>query len=261
MRPIALLTDFGLSDPYVGQVKGVLALRAPGATIIDITHGVSPFQVGQASFFLAASMPHFPPNTVFVCVVDPGVGTNQRIIIAQSQDLLFLAPDNGLLGFALHEQETLAWDVTPHSRKASYTFHGRDVYAPLAAALAMGEPPSSLGEPLEATKLVHHEASTPTKLTDAQIGRMVQCHVLHIDRFGNVVVSLLPGEMYERIAPAKSALTGSPRMVRTYGDLKHGELGLLCGSQGFMELAVNQGSASQVLELELGDVFTMGMPD
>ncbi len=261
MRPIALLTDFGLSDPYVGQVKGVLALLAPGATIIDITHNVAPFQVGQASFFLAASLPHFPPNTVFACVVDPGVGTSQRIILAQSQDRLFLAPDNGLLGLALHEQETSVWDVTAHAHKASSTFHGRDVYAPLAAALATGEPPSSLGEPLKSTKLVRHESSTPTKLSDDQLGRMVQCHVLHIDHFGNVVVSLLPGNMYERIAPAKSAITGSPRMVRTYGDLSHGELGLLCGSQGFMELAVNQGSASQVLGLELGDVFTMGMPD
>lgn len=261
MRPIALLTDFGLSDPYVGQVKGVLATRAPTALVMDITHGVAPFQIGQASFFLASSMPHFPTNTVFVCVVDPGVGSARRIVLIQRDDHFFLAPDNGLLGFVLQDHTTFAWDVSHHARGASSTFHGRDVFAPLAAALSTGEAPASLGKPLNPADLIHHEASTFITLDESQAGRMVQAHVLHIDRFGNVVVGLLPGELYERIAPATAAVKGAPRMVRAYGDLEHGELGLLCGSQGFMELAVNHGSAAQMLEMELGDVFTLGMPD
>ncbi|MBU1249311.1 MAG: SAM-dependent chlorinase/fluorinase [Proteobacteria bacterium] len=261
MRPIALLTDFGLSDPYVGQMKGVLTIKAPGAPLIDLTHEVEPFQVGQASFFLAASVAHFPADTIFVAVVDPGVGTQRRIVLVQCNDNYFLAPDNGLLGFVMHGTTAFAWDVSTHARGASSTFHGRDVFAPLAAKLATGESPSTLGEPINPTDLLHVEASTPTELSEDQAGCMVQAHVLHIDRFGNVVLSLLPGELFERIAPAEAAFQGAPRMVRAYGDLEHGELGLLSGSQGFMELAVNQGSAAEMLELSLGDIFALGMPD
>lgn len=266
MRPIALLTDFGLSDPYAGQMKGVLTARAPQAIVQDISHGVQPFQVGQAAFFLAASVPHFPDSTVFVCVVDPGVGTKRRIILAKQRNRYFLAPDNGLLVFALHGEPFDAWDVSHHTERASSTFHGRDVFAPLAAELANGEAPGKLGKLIDSNELVRSEAATPTLLDETQAGRMVQGHVLHIDRFGNVILSLLPGELYQRMSGAPEMETpcsgpAAPRMVRTYGELQRGELGLLLGSQGFLELAVNQGSAADLLEIKLGDIFNIGMPD
>ncbi|MGE4504352.1 MAG: S-adenosyl-l-methionine hydroxide adenosyltransferase family protein [Desulfovibrionaceae bacterium] len=272
MRPIALLTDFGHDDPYAGQMRGVLARLAPGAPVLDLTHGVAPFQVGQGAFFLAASLPHFPDDTVFACVVDPGVGTGRRIVLAELGAMHLLAPDNGLLGLALHRREARVYDVSAHAEGASSTFHGRDAFAPLAAALARGEPPERLGREMDALSLVRSDACAPTELSEDQAGRMVQAHVLHIDRFGNVVVSLLPGALFERVArlspPAdetpqarRDGERRGPRMVRTYADLDYGELGLLTGSQGFLELAVNQGSAAELLETSLGDVIELGMPD
>lgn len=261
MRTIALLTDFGLADPYAGQVKGVLTTLAPQIPVIDITHEVEPFQIGQAAFFLAASVQHFPQRTIFVCVVDPGVGTHRRIVLVRDGDSLFLAPDNGLLGLVLHGKDFDAWDVSDRAGRHSDTFHGRDVFAPMAAELATGATPGSLGSRVEPESLVRFEESTPTELSYEQAGRMVQAQVLHIDRFGNVVVSMLPGSLYTDLATSGHAPQSGPRMVRAYGELNQGELGLLLGSQGFMELAVNRGSAAETLDMHIGDVLTLGMPE
>lgn len=264
MRPIGLLTDFGLDDPYVGQLRGVLAKLAPGAPVIDITHRIRPYQVGQAAFFLSVSASHFPSDTVFVNVVDPAVGSGRRILLARLDSQLFLAPDNGLLGLILAGRDYDIFDVTQSGIAASATFHGRDLFAPLAAWLSGGEPPDSVGTALEPDDMVRLEAATPVTLgTDAPAE--ISAHVLHVDRFGNVILNLRPGPLYEELADSESEPgTGrprTPRVVRTYADLKGHEVGLLAGSQGFLELAVNQGSAARSLGCGVGQTVMFSIGD
>lgn len=151
-RTIALITDFGLADPYVGQMKGVLANKAPGSPVVDISHDVTPFNVAEAGFFLAASYEHFPKDAIFLAVVDPGVGSSRKIVCLQLGERLLVAPDNGLLSLALKvawANEVRAFDVSTAidaPKSVSKTFHGRDVFAPLAAWFALGGSPGQLGQ-------------------------------------------------------------------------------------------------------------------
>ena len=262
IRPIALLTDFGLDDPYVGQMKGVLAARAPGAPLIDISHAVQPYRIVQGAFFLAASAPHYPGNTVFLCVVDPGVGSSRRVLVARSGGRTFVGPDNGLFSLALGEdQEAVFYDATETAAEyaASATFHGRDVFAPLAARLAKGEAPESLGTPLPAEDIVRHEWTRPRSLGHNLLG-----HVLHIDRFGNCVLNLRAEKPRDcsgvrLVSSPVSSVEAGLRFVERYDELQGYEVGLLAGSQGYLELAVRQGSAAQVVGLLVGDPVTLTM--
>lgn len=265
-RPIALLTDFGLDDPYVGQLKGVLARLAPESPVLDLSHGVAPFQVGQAAFFLAASAWYFPDNTVFLAVVDPGVGTARRILALRLDQRLFLAPDNGLLGLLLCPRARTRVGCEPeifHVRDlpegGSATFHGRDLFAPLAARLARGEAPESLGPRLAPEDLAAHPATTPRPLTPADRGSRITAHVLHVDRFGNVVLNLQPGELFARLIGSgqHTGVPARPRAVRTYADLRDREVGMLEGSQGLLELAVNQGSAAKLMGCQVGHTVSL----
>ncbi|WP_022663119.1 SAM hydrolase/SAM-dependent halogenase family protein [Paucidesulfovibrio longus] len=263
-RPIALLTDFGLDDPYVGQVKGTLARLAPESRILDLSHGVAPFQIGQAAFFLAASAAHFPDNTVFMSVVDPGVGSKRRIVAARIRNRLFLAPDNGLLGLLLCPRALLGREADIFSMRdipdnASATFHGRDIFAPLAARLAKGEPLEKLGIPIRKDSLVPHPATTPRPLTPEDRGSKITAHVLHVDRFDNVILNLQPGELFAKLIGSgqHQGVPAYPRAVRTYSDLREREVGMLEGSQGLLELAVNQGSAAKLMGCQVGHTVTL----
>ncbi len=254
---ISLLTDFGYDDPYVGQLKGVLARHAPNSRVYDLTHGVRPHNVLQAGFFLCASLMTAPEHTVFLAVVDPGVGSDRRIAAARVNDRFLLAPDNGLLNMTLerHKQVqelVIVSDVSTHveTAKVSATFHGRDVFAPLAALLAQGTPLSDLGEPIDAKDLVQHPLASPLlRYTQVTAG------VIHVDRFGNVVLNVpanagyIPLEYFEMLSPHKER----GRVVTTYAELSEMELGFLAGSQGFMELAYDRRSAAAMLDLEIGD--------
>jgi S-adenosylmethionine hydrolase len=254
-RTIGLITDFGLADPYVGQMRAVLARKAPGSCVVDITHEVAPFNVAQAAFFLAASYEHFPSDAVIVAVVDPGVGTSRGIAGLEMDGRLLLAPDNGLLALTL--QTTWATDVRAFDLSAainapnrvSHTFHGRDVFAPLAAWLALGGDPAELGREINPEELV----SLPWSRPDIRPGH-ARGHVLHIDRFGNCVLNLETGSLG---TPSGLRLTvpagGDLRYAATYGDMPEGGPGLLEGSQGFLELAVNQRSAAKRFGLSMGD--------
>ena len=256
MRPIALLTDFGLTDPYVGQVHAALTRLAPGAPLLDISHQVEPFGTAQAAFFLAASAPHFPADTVFLCVVDPGVGTSRRILGAQVGAQSFLAPDGGLLGLLLDTPglpQASLYDLS--STAAGYglsaTFHGRDVFAPLAARLSGGETMEALGVPLAPEAVAQRPWAAPLAEPAA-----VLAHVLHVDRFGNCVLSLREGFPFAGEVVKLSLGPGESlrlRRVKAYAELGPGETGLLLGSQGFFELAVNQDSAATRLTLRPGD--------
>jgi len=260
MRPIALLSDFGLSDPYAGQLRASLASRAPGAQLLDITHQVEPFAVDQAAFFLAASAPHFPPDAIFVCVVDPGVGSIRRILGAHveteagGQD--FLAPDNGLLGLLLFTPGLAPAQVYDLSQAAaayetSATFHGRDVFAPLAARLAHGERLAQLGTPMDRADIDRPDWADPSCGPCGADAR-----VLHVDRYGNCLLSARAGFTPPKPVAWLRMSWGQRRGVRpvqTYADLGPGEIGLLAGSQGFLELAANQASAAEALGLRRGD--------
>lgn len=244
MQPvIVLLTDFGHQDPYVGQMKGVLLRHAPGVCLVDLCHDVRAHDPAHACFLLCASYNHFPPS-IFVCVVDPGVGAGRRILLARLGQSFFLAPDNGLLSF-LVQTSAQWWDVTPHAPQASHTFHGRDLFAPLAAALALGQSPDSLGVPVDPATVVR----VPDIVTPSD-SDLLDCRVVHVDHFGNCLLNLAaPLPLSPRRWNLDSRLVLA---VFTYADLERGEIGLLAGSQGVLELAMNQTSCAKALGLEPG---------
>ncbi|SDB35924.1 hypothetical protein SAMN05660653_01689 [Desulfonatronum thiosulfatophilum] len=255
-RPIiALLTDFGLEDPYVGQMKGVLAGLAPEAVLVDISHQVRPFDILQGAFYLAASWPYLPEGTICVGVVDPGVGTARRLAMIRRSGRLLLAPDNGLPALLLgDEADVEAWEFAGRKaragQKVANTFHGRDILMPLAADLALGVRPKELGAALHPDDLVR-----PDWARAERAGREIRAHVLHVDRFGNCLLNLSlekwPMEVLahaELIRPLLQPLA----LVRTYADIGPGSFGMLAGSQGYWELAVNQGNAAQLLGLRPG---------
>ncbi len=254
-RTIGLITDFGLTDPYVGQLKGVLAKKAPACTVVDISHRVEPFNVAQAGFFLAASYEHFPKDAILLAVVDPGVGTARRIVGVGIDERVLVAPDNGLLALALRNAwsaEVRVFDLSAAMKapsKVSHTFHGRDVFAPLAAWLALGGDPSALGMEIDPADLVDPGWANPSIDPGRASG-----HVLHIDRFGNCVLNLEAGSLpvpvsLRMVSPAGGEIV----YVTTYADIPEGVPGLLEGSQGFLEIAVNQRSAAKRFGLSMGD--------
>ena len=264
MRAIALLTDFGLTDPYVGQLHAALTRLAPGAPLIDISHQVEPFGTSQASFFLAASAPHFPRDTVFMCIVDPRVGTSRRILGVQAGSQSFLAPDGGLLDLLLDTPGLppahiydLAAAATDYGLSA--TFHGRDIFSPLAAKLSAGAAMESLGPPLAHEEVLHQTWAKP----QVEEGGVL-AHVLHVDHFGNCVLSLRQGFPFAGVVAGLSLGPGENmalRRVRAYAELGPGEPGLLLGSQGFYELAAFQDSAASRLTLSPGDPVRILYPE
>lgn len=264
-RPVALLTDFGLDDPYVGQMKGVLARLAPGIAVLDVSHAVQPFNLVQAGFFLKAAAGHFPKNTVFITVVDPGVGTDRRIILAEAGGQSFLAPDNGLLGLVLDkESEAQILDMSRAITalgSVSATFHGRDVFAPLGSWLALGGPVHELGETISLNELAPSAFPKIPRMDSLHGPLKIDVAILHVDRFGNCILGLETGGSP---LPDLRTLTanGKPvRIVSAYGELSPNETGLLAGSQGYMELAMNQQSAAVALGLSTGAKATLALEE
>ena len=248
---IVLLTDFGLADPYVGQMKGALLGLAPAAPVVDLCHEVRPHCILQAGFLLEASRPHFPDGSIFLAVVDPGVGSGRSILLARLGGQLFLAPDNGLLSF-LHGQGASWWRADVDATRASRTFHGRDIFAPLAARLALGADPDALGPAVDPGSTVRLEQPW----AEAGDG-CLDCAVLHVDRFGNCLLNLRTEAMPARDRTWVLDEGRSVALVSTYADLAPGQVGLLAGSQGVMELAVNGGSCAGLLGLLPGRKFRL----
>ncbi|WP_300159799.1 SAM-dependent chlorinase/fluorinase [Solidesulfovibrio sp.] len=255
---IALLTDFGQADPYVAQMRAVLMAAAPGVPLLDVSHEVRPGDVWQAGFFLAATLPWLPPGSVACAVVDPGVGTDRRVLLVETASRLVLAPDNGLLTLTFGRSEGCRiLDATPRLVPASATFHGRDVFAPLAARLAMGEEPRDV-----ATVLGDAEPVLLGGLEPVRGEGTVAARVLSVDRFGNCILNLDIGR-FGRVPrgvalAAPVAVRLSP--ARTYAGIRSGEVGLLAGSQGYLELAVDSGSAAARLGLGVRDAVTLAWP-
>ncbi|MEN9261160.1 MAG: SAM-dependent chlorinase/fluorinase [Thermostichus sp. HHBFW_bins_43] len=252
MAWISLLTDFGLRDPYVGIMKGVIFSIAPQARLMDLTHGIPPQDVAAARFALMTAHPYLPPGTIQLAVVDPGVGGARRGIALQLPTGYLVGPDNGLFSGILSQSAVLAavelnnptyW----RSRNPSRTFHGRDIFAPAAAHLANGIPLRELGDPLNPAELIKLDWPEPEQLTNGWRG-VIQA----IDHFGNGI-STLPGQVLEgrswRVILKGSRIPSG----HTFAEAAAGELIALVGSSGWVEIAMNRGNASRALGLKVGD--------
>jgi len=256
-RPIiTLTTDFGLRDPYVGAMKGVIASIAPGASVFDISHDVAPQDIEGGAFLIAAACPYYPSHAVHVGVVDPGVGTDRRPVAIATKRGTFVGPDNGLFSRVLLELgEAEVIDATLRGARAfqlsdpgfhlpdvSATFHGRDIFAPVAAHLAVGVPPEDVGVALQELSL--GPLSIPEKSEGVVIGR-----ITHVDRFGNAITNISSDLLPVRalIEVGGVVLQG---IARTYQD---GDLVALVGSAGVLEVAAREDSAARILRLHPGD--------
>ena len=257
MGLITLLTDFGLKDAYVGAMKGVVAGLAPGARVVDICHDIPPQDIRAGGLVWAQAVPYFPPGSVHVAVVDPGVGSRRKIVAAEARGSTFLAPDNGILGYVLTRREVRRAVEVKRSKhflpSVSATFHGRDIFAPVAARLADGLPLEALGpayrdyrlETLPRTR-IRRRTLGGAKLTEAQ------GQVVYIDSFGNAVTNLRPLEA-SVLRELNAGSVRLPRLLRRYSQVKAGEALVLVGSSGYLEIAVNRGRAAEVLDLTVGE--------
>jgi S-adenosylmethionine hydrolase len=244
MPIITLLTDYGTSDSYVAEVKGVLLTLVPDATLVDITHEILPGDVAAAGYILARAWSRFPSGTVHLAVVDPGVGSTRAALALRTRGHSFVGPDNGIFGGVLRGAEVQAVRLATPAN-ASATFHGRDLFAPAAAALARGEPIEHLGELYTAI---------PRRLSGAAPryeGKVVIGEVIHVDRYGNLVTNLTPEYVPPyAILEAESLVIGPLRS--TFSDVEKGNLLAYLGSGGSVEIAVRDGSASRRLGLGVG---------
>jgi S-adenosylmethionine hydrolase len=250
MTVVTLTTDFGLTDPFAGIMKGVIARRAPGATIIDITHGIPPQDVLAGALVLEQALPYFPAGTVHVAVVDPGVGTERRPLCIELEDGFLVGPDNGLLSLAatrsairriVHCTEEGLF-LSPRSA----TFHGRDVFGPLAGALASGTAVAALGTEVGDMERLE----LPAALRD---GAAIRGQVIYIDHFGNLVTNvreqMLAGLRGVRIGIRGARLGVSP----SYAAVASGAPVAVVNSWGLLEIAVRDGSARERLGAEVGE--------
>ena len=245
MALITLLTDFGTADGYVGEMKGVILSEAPGTTIVDITHDIAAHDVEIGRLTLARYWRRFPPGTVHVAVVDPGVGSSRAAIAVASDGKFLVGPDNGLLSPALllRGARAVSIQVPPH---ASATFHGRDVFAPAAARLASGVDVDDLGQPL--SDPVVRRTPEPRRAANGD----VVGEVIAIDRFGNAITNLVS----MRAAGVMVAGRELP-LHRTYAEMRPGEAGAVVGSTGLIEIVVREGRASETLQLGRGAAVTL----
>ena len=249
---IVLLTDFGTEDTFVGVMKGVIASICPHAGVIDLTHAVRAQDRVEAAFHLDSSLTYFPDGTIFVCVVDPGVGTKRRPVAVEAGPFLFVAPDNGLLTPVFERWPDARCrvldDTRYHLPSPSSTFHGRDIFSPVAAHLAAGVAFDSLGtfaDPASCSR-IERFANRPIEKQEGWVGRVVS-----IDRFGNVVTSFSTATIESLPAWCVSAGGASHLPISTtYGDVPVGKPLAYVGSSGMIEIAVRNGNASRELGID-----------
>jgi S-adenosyl-L-methionine hydrolase (adenosine-forming) len=262
---VTLTTDFGEGSSYVAQVKGVMLSLYPSARIVDISHSVAPQSVTEAAFLLRGFYHYYSPGTVHLVVVDPGVGTERACLAARAGDWFFLAPDNGVLSYVLQREkpiEIVALTDTRFWRDCvCRTFHGRDIFAPVAAHLLRGVPLRELGEPLpELPALL-----PPLQARHASAARVVG-RIVHIDPFGNLISSISPAELAGlstdtgrlRVQVRRTTIAG---LHRTYGERRPGDLIALISSFDLLEVAQVQGNAAAVLNASVGDEITVEKSD
>jgi S-adenosylmethionine hydrolase len=258
------MTDFGLGDGNVGIMKGVIASIASDAHIIDITHDVAPQNVPSGAWILATAYRYFPKNTVYICVVDPGVGSMRRTIAVHAGDWFFVGPDNGLFSYVLAEQPVhaavLLSNSTYHLPHISSTFHGRDIFAPVGAYLARGpaEIFHELGTPIDPITLQSLEVSLATRR-----GTAIDAHIVHIDNFGNLITSI-PLSMVPELFTASQVRIIFPRegvvveqRRRFFADGPDDmQAFIYVDSSGYVGIAVRDGNAAKTLGVGFGTSVT-----
>jgi S-adenosylmethionine hydrolase len=241
---VTFTTDFGYSDGYVGAMKGVVLSLAPGATLVDITHGIPAQDVIGGAMALAQAAPLFPSGTIHVAVVDPGVGGARADIVVEAQGAWFIGPDNGVLSLAAAPPRRIHRIEAPGFRRepVSPTFHGRDVFAPTAGRLAAGEPASAAGSTL--AELVELDAPLVRR-----VGDRVEGAVTHVDAFGNLLTSLAAHLVPEgaQVEVAGREGTFHPSLGKTFADVAPGALVAYIGSSGLLEIGLRDGSAARMI--------------
>jgi S-adenosylmethionine hydrolase len=253
---ITLTSDFGTGDYYVGALKGAILRLAPKTRIIDLSHHIPPHDILAGAFLLRHAATEFPPGTIHLAVVDPGVGGSRLPMVLVSRNFIWVGPDNGLFSFALDDRPCAAYEITlpflGGESEVSPTFHGRDLFAPTAARLATGRAAEEVGPPICA----------PTRLPEAHPRRkdgVLEGRVIHVDRFGNLVTNIADSDIEPlgcelRLRLASCAVQG---MSTTYSDVDEGDTVALIGSSRLLEIAVNAGSAAETLGASRGDAVTV----
>ena len=249
---ITLTTDFGLTDHFVGTMKGVILDIAPEAQIVDISHAVQPFDILDGALTISQAYSYFPSGAVHMVIVDPGVGTARRPVILSSDRHLFVAPDNGVLSMVYdrEERKSVRHVTAEHYflQPRSNTFHGRDIFSPVAAYLGKGVSADRFGE--EITDYVRFSAPRPKPVDE----RTLRGVVLKVDRFGNLITNITREDaplLFATAPPAFKIVIGTKtqatRMCTSYAEGAPGEVFGILGSMGFLEIAANRGSAFQLL--------------
>ncbi len=245
---IALLTDFGNRDWFVGVMKGVISQINPNVRIIDITHEISPQNVREAGFVLWNAYKYFPPKTIFVSVVDPGVGSERKIIAVETDKYIFVAPDNGLLDFVLSEVEVLRSVYVENKNyfleKVSSTFHGRDIFAPVSAYISRGVDISELGNEFKIEK-------SKKMFVEILSEGSYRGEVIYIDRFGNLITNLRTfGEIEGEVKFKETTIN---KISKTYSDVEVSNVVALIDSSGLIEIGIRNGNAREFFKANLGD--------
>lgn len=270
---IALLTDFGSKDPFCGIMKGVISRIAPGISCIDLDNEIPPGDIQHAAITLWQARPYFPDGTVFLCVVDPGVGTNRRGVVVQAGKKTYIGPDNGIFTFIL-DKGYRAWELqNPRFSlpNPTHTFHGRDIFAPAAAYVSKGIPGSDFGQEVQDLVLL------PPPFLESSDPMTLQGEVLYADHFGNLLTSLgsfsFVDEEHIRFSPwiqnenkplqertfdikhieANLPLGASLPFVRTFSEAPPEGCAAILGSSGLIEIVANQKSAASILDLKASD--------
>jgi S-adenosyl-L-methionine hydrolase (adenosine-forming) len=253
---ITITTDFGNRDGFVGIMRGVMQGIAPQVNVIDISNEIEPGDIAAGAWILANAYEYFPQGTVHLAIVDPGVGSSRKGLIVSSRRYTFVAPDNGLLTYVLNREgpvDCYAIDQSSFWRKSvSFTFHGRDIFAPVAAHLAAGQSAANMGSPIDFETLV--------RLPDfaMKIGRDTADGVIvYVDRFGNLI-SNIPASALE--SARHCAIAGQRIDVgRTYSSVQPGQPVAIGGSHGYVEVGVNGGSAAQIFEADVGTPVVLSL--
>lgn len=256
---ITLTTDFGLTDPYVAEMKGVILGIAPDAKIVDLSHAIEKFNVRMAAYTLAAATPYFPRGTIHVAVVDPGVGTRRQPLLIQTQTAFYIGPDNGVLTLAAKNQRIKHVFRIANPKlmlsEISDTFHGRDIFAPAAAYLASGVEPVMFGPEIRRISTV--EFADIVRRKNMLVGK-----VLHTDGFGNIITGFRQGDLQSMGIKGTVDVRLKSRRLRlklckAYAEVNKGDPLAIVGSHGFLEISVNQGDAAANLKVGAGDKIAL----
>ena len=256
---ITLTTDFGLKDAYVAEMKAVILGICANATIVDITHDIEKFNIRMGAYILASAPSYFPEGTIHLAVVDPGVGTGRQAILIQTKHGYFVGPNNGVLALAANSQVIEhIYEITNRKLmlpKMSNTFHGRDIFAPAAAHLANGTPPTEFGQEI-------HEIVTPEFAKIIRRKDMLIGEVLHVDGFGNIITNF--GEKEVELMKIRQIVNVKLRNARlklkfckAYADVESQKPLALVGSHNFLEISINQGNAAEAFKIKSGDKVTL----